>query len=51
LVQNGGMGLGQLFLEFFELTAVGAAAVFAVLLALGCGMPARTLIAAQRRIK
>lgn len=45
------MGLGQLFLEFFELAAVGAAAVFAVLLALGFGMPARTVVMANRRFK
>jgi len=45
------MGLGRLFLNFFELAAGGAATVFAVLLALGLGMPERTVVAANRRFR
>jgi hypothetical protein len=45
------MGLGQVFLDFFELTAIGAATVFAVLLALGFGMPARSAVAASQQAK
>jgi hypothetical protein len=42
------MGLGWLFLEFFELTAIGALTVFAVLLALRVGLP-RSVRVANRR--
>jgi hypothetical protein len=44
------MGLGQLFLEFFELTAIGALTVFVVLLALRFGLPRSVTVATRRTI-
>jgi hypothetical protein len=45
------MGLGHLFLDFLEINAIGALTVFAVLLALRFGVPARSGVTNRRTIQ
>lgn len=44
------MGLGELFLEFFELTAIGTLTVFVILVALRLGVPERSAAVANQRL-
>jgi ABC-type multidrug transport system permease subunit len=49
-VQNTSMSLGHLFLNFFQLIAIGALTVFALLFIIRLGIPRRSAAFVGRRI-
>ena len=48
-LHNVEMGVGKVFIDFLERIAVGAGAVFALLLVIRLGLPRRSRIAVARR--